>query len=335
MSKAIAEVVHEGVVYEETRLELSERLTFEQWAAAGETLKLMGRAVKWWIGDWLVYGEDRFPQSYTQALDEGMEEVARMYAESSLQSLRWVSSCVPKSRRRATLSWSHHESVAALAPQEQERYLKEAVREDLGVHELRRRVRDARKEAKRKELRAGFEENADPALGPADIILADPPWEFLDTGLNQSAGKHYATIPTDELVGLLERIDLEAKASAALFLWVPNALLPDGLRVCSGWGFEYKTNIAWRKTAMRRPGTGWYVRNEHELLFLATRGSFLPTSNEIHSSVIEAPLGAHSRKPSETYAVIEGMYDGELTKVELFVRGKPRDGWQGWGNEKG
>jgi N6-adenosine-specific RNA methylase IME4 len=99
--------------------------------------------------------------------------------------------------------------------------------------------------------------------------------------------------------------------------------------VLEAWGFEYKSNAVWVKDKL---GLGYYVRNRHELLLIATRGDFrCPQPANRPSSVIEAPRREHSRKPDETYEIIERMYP-ELPKIELFAR-QERPGWRQWGNE--
>ena len=116
-------------------------------------------------------------------------------------------------------------------------------------------------------------------------------------------------------------------ADAALFLWVTSPLLPDGVRVMEAWGFAYKASMIWQKD--KAPGLGWFLNTKHELLLIGTRGEAQP--NAKLDSVFDAPVGKHSAKPGVVYEFIEQMYDAPY--CELFLRGKPRDGWAGWGNE--
>jgi N6-adenosine-specific RNA methylase IME4 len=139
---------------------------------------------------------------------------------------------------------------------------------------------------------------------------------------------------TDEICA--EKVGDFVTADAALFLWVPNPLLVDGLRVVEAWGFKYKTNFVWVKEGRSMYGKlGFYARGEHELLLLATRGSFLPEGGELPSSVIKAPKGEHSKKPERAYEIIEQMYPTSIPRMrELFQRGPTRPRWmQGHGNE--
>jgi N6-adenosine-specific RNA methylase IME4 len=165
------------------------------------------------------------------------------------------------------------------------------------------------------------------------ILLADPPWKYeaydLASGMERAAEVHYPTMATEEICAL-PIADL-ALPDAALFLWTTSPHLQSAFRVLDAWGFEYRTNIVWVKD---QPGLGYWVRNQHELLLVAARRSMRsPPERMRPPSLISAPRREHSRKPDETYELIERMYP-ELPKVELFAR-QARPGWDVWGNEVG
>src|SRR5206468_8428299 len=85
-------------------------------------------------------------------------------------------------------------------------------------------------------------------------ILCDPPWRFQNS-TGKVAPEHarlrrYATMSFDEIAALPVG-DIAADTSH-LYLWCPNALLPEGLRALAAWGFQYKTNIVWHK--LRKDG---------------------------------------------------------------------------------
>lgn len=169
-------------------------------------------------------------------------------------------------------------------------------------------------------------------------VLADPPWRFVNrTG--KIAPEHvrlarYDTMSTEDIAGI--PVANIVAAPAHLYLWVPNALLPDGLRVMAAWGFEYKTNIVWHK--LRKDGgsdgrgVGFYFRNVSELLLFGTRGKSARTLAPGRSQVnyIGTRKREHSRKPDEQYPIIEACSPGPY--VELFARGL-RAGWSGWGQQ--
>lgn len=127
-----------------------------------------------------------------------------------------------------------------------------------------------------------------------------------------------------------------ALQTAHLYIWVPNALLPEGLHVMRAWGFTYKTNIIWHK--LRKDGksdgrgVGFYFRNVTEVLLFGVRGKNARTLNPGRTQVnyMGTRKREHSRKPDEQYGIIERCSAGPY--IELFARGV-RDGWVTWGNE--
>jgi N6-adenosine-specific RNA methylase IME4 len=168
-------------------------------------------------------------------------------------------------------------------------------------------------------------------------ILADPPWQFMNrTG--KMAPEHrrlnrYSTMKLPEILALpVRRL---AAAKSHLYLWVPNALLREGLETMEAWGFTYKANIVWYK--VRKDGgpdgrgVGFYFRNVTELLLFGTRGNFrtlAPGRRQVN--ILSTRKREHSRKPDEMYEIIESCSPGPY--VELFAR-HPRPGWMQWGNE--
>jgi N6-adenosine-specific RNA methylase IME4 len=167
-----------------------------------------------------------------------------------------------------------------------------------------------------------------------NVIYADPPWEYSNTGVHGAAEHHYNTMPIDKIETLLSDIGLNVDKNAVLFMWVTNPILVEGFQIVEKWGFKYKTNMVWVKTELKKPGSGFYVRGRHELLFIATRGSFTPLDEHISppiGSVVEHPILEHSRKPECFYQVIERLYPG-CNYIELFARSS-RSGWDTWGNE--
>ncbi len=169
-------------------------------------------------------------------------------------------------------------------------------------------------------------------------ILADPPWQFINrTG--KVAPEHrrlsrYGTMGVDAICSL--PVGKIAAPTGHLYLWVPNALLPDGLQVMQAWGFQDKANIVWRK--IRKDGgsdgrgVGFYFRNVTELVLFGVRGKNARTLQAGRTQVnyLETRKREHSRKPDELYDIIEACSPGP--RIELFARGT-RTGWTGWGNQ--
>ncbi len=171
-------------------------------------------------------------------------------------------------------------------------------------------------------------------------ILADPPWRFQNrTG--KMAPEHrrlsrYDTMTLEDIMKL--PVEGLAAETSHLYLWVPNALLPEGLHVMEAWGFQYKSNIVWHK--VRKDGgpdgrgVGFYFRNTTELVLFGIRGkdarTLAPGRSQVN--IIRTQKREHSRKPDELYDIVEACSPGPY--LELFARGS-RKGWETWGNESG
>ena len=159
-----------------TGLTLPEEQTFGEWLEVGETLKTIHGATQWWLGDWLNTGERRYGEMYSQALD------ATDYAYQTLRDAAWVAGKVELSRRRDSLSWSHHKEVAACEPDEQEMWLELAEREGLPQKALRQRIREARAAVtipdERPDARIACADWHEwlTAQEPCDLLLTDPPY---------------------------------------------------------------------------------------------------------------------------------------------------------------
>ena len=170
-------------------------------------------------------------------------------------------------------------------------------------------------------------------------MLADPPWRFTNrTGKVAPEHKRLARYPTmtlDEICALPVADHLEDRAHC--YMWVPNALLPEGLRVLGAWGFEYKSNIVWHK--IRKDGgsdgrgVGFYFRNVTEILLFGVRGRDVRTlpPGRRQVNMIQTRKREHSRKPDEQYDLIESCSWGPY--LELFGRGVHSPDWTVWGNQ--
>jgi N6-adenosine-specific RNA methylase IME4 len=168
--------------------------------------------------------------------------------------------------------------------------------------------------------------------------MADPPWRFQNS-TGKVAPEHkrlnrYGTMSLGDIQAL--PVVNIAHETAHLYLWVPNALLPEGLAVMQAWGFAYKSNVVWHK--IRKDGgsdgrgVGFYFRNVTEIILFGVRGKNARTLAPGRSQVnmIQTRKREHSRKPDEQYDIIETCSPGPY--IELFGRGV-RKGWTTWGNQ--
>lgn len=173
--------------------------------------------------------------------------------------------------------------------------------------------------------------------GRFSTILADPPWRFANrTGKMAPEHKRlrrYETMSFEEIAAL--PVADHAKTPSHLYLWCPNALLPQGLETLRAWGFEYKTNIVWYK--VRKDGgpdgrgVGFYFRNVTELLLFGIRGrmrTLAPGRRQVN--IVSTRKEEHSRKPFQVYDLIQQCSPGPF--LELFARERvPK--WAQWGDE--
>jgi len=161
------------------------------------------------------------------------------------------------------------------------------------------------------------------------VLYVDPPWNFLVhsrvTGMDRHAANHYPVMQLAEIVALR----LPAAPDCVLFLWAPVAQAANALRLIEHWGFEYRSMHIWRKPGL---GTGYWVRENAELLLIATRGAVpAPAPGDQLRCLFAARRRAHSEKPEIFADLIERLYPN-TPKLEMFAR-RPRAGWDSWGNE--
>jgi N6-adenosine-specific RNA methylase IME4 len=165
------------------------------------------------------------------------------------------------------------------------------------------------------------------------VILADPEWRFEPwsrwTGMDRAADNHFST----SFTSIIKARPVEAIAAkdCVFFLWATVPMFIAAYEVMSAWGFTYKSHVVWAKPDI---GTGYWVREKHEILMIGTRGKVpAPAPGEQWLSVINAPRGKrHSAKPERFAKMIEKLYPN-LPKIELNRRGPARPGWDAWGAE--
>lgn len=265
----------------------------------------------------------------SEVILESINELRRQ-ADVSKADLARLAEMDPAAVRRLLSGSGHNPTVGTI----------EAIAEVLG-HELKLVAKPKADRAAAPETRSGVETAAEHLRqlpgGPFATILADPPWRFMNrTG--KVAPEHrrlsrYDTMTTAQICAL-PVADVLAE-NAHLYLWVPNALIADGMRVMQSWGFTYKSNLVWAK---RRKdggpdgrGVGFYFRNTTELVLFGVCGSMrtlAPGRRQVN--IIETRKREHSRKPDEIYDIAEACSPGPY--LEMFAR-YPRDGWSAFGDE--
>ena len=168
-------------------------------------------------------------------------------------------------------------------------------------------------------------------------ILVDPPWRFANrTGKMAPEHKRlhrYRTMSFDEIAAI--PVGQFARPQSHLYLWTPNALLPQAISILEAWGFAYKTNIVWYK--IRKDGgpdgrgVGFYFRNVTELLLFGIRGRIRTlAAGRKQVNLVASRKEEHSKKPDAVYSLIQRCSPGPY--LELFARQRT-PGWVQWGDE--
>jgi len=153
-------------------------------------------------------------------------------------------------------------------------------------------------------------------------ILADPPWKY-GQGWGMGAGCYYDLMDIKDICNL--PVNDIADDNSHLYLWCPNGVLPQGLKVIKSWGFKFKTIITWVKS---RSIIGYYFKGQTEHLLFGVKGK-LPPRDRKQVTIIRGKVRNHSRKPDEQYPLIEKV--SPLPRIELFARYR-RKGWDVWSN---
>lgn len=210
--------------------------------------------------------------------------------------------------------------------------LQEAIAKRKPVLQVKREMKEAKREERREENRAKIAE----VEKPSDIsevgakfatIVIDPPWDWGDEGDQDQLGRSrpdYATMSKEQMLEL-PLPDL-ADEDCHLYLWITNRSLPKGFELMEKWGFRYITAITWAKPSF---GMGNYFRGQTEHILFGVKGSQALKRKDV-GTLFNAPRGkgGHSSKPTEFNELVESCSPGPY--LEMFSRSE-RDGWKAWG----
>jgi N6-adenosine-specific RNA methylase IME4 len=223
--------------------------------------------------------------------------------------------------------------VATLPIEEQREIVAKGETEILkAAKEIRAKKTEARRVERIERIADLSRESIQPltSIGRYPIILADPPWAYdFNKDDADEIENHYPTMDLEAICDL--PVSESALDDCVLFLWTTSPKLEESFAVINAWGFNYRTCAIWDKEWI---GPGYYFRQRHELLLVATRGSVpVPAPSSRPDSIFLEKRTAHSKKPEIAYQLIESMYPN-LPKLELFSR-TAREGWTVWGNQVG
>lgn len=338
------------VGYLPLQLEIEGDLTYEQWAQAGKTLRDMRDNVMWWLGDWWNYGERLYGEMASQEAQQEVE-IQTGYRYQTVVTAGWVCNRFPVKERVEDVSFSHHRIAAAVEKtKKRTELLHEAKKEKWSVREMEAACKPYKaKEPRRKSPDAGLFDGENFTLA-----LADPPWLYDDgsTTPNRRVERHYPTMELHEICNLKDSKGTSVRdifhENCTLLMWTTAPKIAEALQVVEEWGFEYRTQLVWRK---KNIGPGYYVRGRHEILLICIKGKAgtpKPADRPPSVGTIEeyaewmygkawekkhAELGSqklrHSEKPMIFRRLIERMYP-KAVRVELFAREQVK-GWHAWG----
>ena len=307
-------VQYKKAVFEKNKLILNDNITIDEWKELGQQLKQVEGSVQFWIGDWARFGDKKGYYTNPKVYDE-LEEITGL-DRGTIKNYKSVAENIPSSLRRDDLSFSQHQEVAKLEPEEQKFFLQKAVDEDLTVRELRAEIR-----------KTEIKEDIILPSGKYKIIYADPPWQYENSGFENSAESNYPTMTLQKICGL--PIQDLCTDESVLFLWATNPLLKEAFDVMEAWEFAYKTNFAWIKDKAR--GWAWWAKSKHELILVGVKPKSGTPVKNYDSAFMEKRENKHSKKPEFVYEMIEDMFP-DSKYIELFAR-NTREGWDGWGNQ--
>ena len=169
-----------------------------------------------------------------------------------------------------------------------------------------------------------------------DVVLVDPPWTYTcwdgDRHARSAAQNHYPTMTTRDICDL-PMADIAAP-DCVLLMWATWPTIRDAFSVMDAWGFTYKTcAFMWAKAAGNFVGMGYYTRANSEPCLLATRGHGVRVADRGVRQVLTSAPRAHSQKPRALYERIDRLFGQDARRIEMFCRGTPAAGWDGWGAE--
>lgn len=294
-------------------LQLPDNLNYDDWMNLGNKLRLINNACLWWWGDWINFGEQKYGEKYSQALEESD------YSYGGLANASYIAREFEFSRRRENIPISFYQEIASLTEEEQDKLLDECEENNWKQRDLREAARRCRIEKKYSEL----------PEGKFQVFYADPPWQYDNSMPSEfkEQANHYQLMSIDEIAKL--KIKDLADKNAVLFLWVTSPILEESfLKIIHVWGFEYKTSFIWDKI---NHVMGHYNSVRHEFLLLCIKGSYPIQNRKLYDSVYSEKSMEHSQKPEYYYKMIEDLYPNS-NKIELFARDK-REGWTSYGNQ--
>jgi N6-adenosine-specific RNA methylase IME4 len=259
-------------------------------------------------------------------------------ANGLMQIARWIAHSDPD-RNLLPPDWTTLRQLARLDGESFTQLVQNGtIKQNATRREIEHQIKLKKRVSRHAEIaeEAKFKAKLEVKEGQFALIYADPPWTFetlSERGIDRSPDNHYPTLSDEAIAGMLidgYTVPQIAADDSALFLWCTSSNLKRALAVMKAWGFAYKTHFMWDK---EQTGTGYWCRNQHEVLLLGTRGQ-PPLPIEKFSSVYREKKTKHSVKPAGIRKLIEAMFPmfDEHSRIEMFARGAVSS-WTVWGLE--
>jgi N6-adenosine-specific RNA methylase IME4 len=284
-----------------TAIRISDDVDFDAWLEKITSYSQVTASAAWWIGDLLVYGEERFAEQVGQVINDlGL-------SQSTVANYVWCARAVSPERRREDLSWEHHRAVAKLDGADQEKWLNRAAKEKMSAATLKTAVKlklhqQADREAQDDDAGDAAESNR------FRVVFAD-----IAAGAEMDA---------------LERVKVPAEPNSVLFMLVPSDRLQDGMVLMETWGFAFEQSMVWD---YGRPDGKFWARVQHRVVLIGTRGNIQsPPAERLAPSRIVDRMPKNGGAPDELYSVIEAMFPARSKSkaawLDMFGTDE-RDGW--------
>ncbi len=195
---------------------------------------------------------------------------------------------------------------------------------EMSINEAYKEIRKAEKEEQKQIAIESLNKEISEPNGLYHVLVVDPPWQY-EKRSEDATHRGRCLYPTMTIQEIMD-MEIPAEENAILWLWTTNAFLHEAYHIIEEWDFTPKTVLTWVKDRM---GTGDWLRGKSEHCILAIRGKpVIDLTNQ--TTILNAPLREHSRKPDEFYDMVNDLCPGR--KIDIFSR-EPRVGWDQWGCE--
>lgn len=303
--------ITENCEWNEVNLFIPENASFEEWEKVGQVLATIEKRAMWWMGDWWRFGDHKYGERATQAIDSNVS--FKTWADAG-----WVSGKFETSRRREHLPWSFHREVASLDEQIADELLDECESEGWTQKELRQAVRDKKH---------GHMIEPIPVEGKYRTIVIDPPWDMQkierEVRPNQ-VGFDYPTMSYDEL----SSFDIPSDDNCHIYCWTTQKHLPATFKLLDDWRFTYIFTMTWHKPGGFQPvGLPQY---NSEFIVFGRKCGLKFDDTKAFNTCFNAERREHSRKPDEFYDLVKRV--SPEPRIDIFSR-ESRDGFEQYGNQ--